>query len=197
MYHLSYYSIINSFVSGSWVVGKPELLADCLSKYSNVENYALNPSLDETYSTINGIMSDLVAAQKPYNTKYIHMGGDEVIYGCWKNDASITSFMLENGISSYDDMLGYFVNRTDVMLQDNISDPDSDEPVTLIHWEEVFFAGATVPSNTIFQVWTDASKMVSSTFTSVIICFIASPPVQISYKGHICVIWNVSFRPSS
>lgn len=107
-------------------------------------------------------MGDIASSQKPYSTRYVHMGGDEVIYGCWRNDASITSFMTAQGFTSYDQVLAYFVNRTDTLLRSNIIDTDyTGEPVSIIHWEEVYFAGAVVPDNTIFQVWTDASKMVS------------------------------------
>ena len=45
--------------------------------------------------------------------KYIHIGGDEVIYGCWAEDASITSFMSVNNIPNYDSLLNYFVQRAD------------------------------------------------------------------------------------
>ncbi len=45
-----------------------------------------------------------------------HLGGDEVVYGCWKNDSSITNYMNANKITSYDDLLGIFVKKADAML---------------------------------------------------------------------------------
>ena len=87
-------------------------MAKCFEKYSyNINDFALNPTLDETYDTIQSILSDISTAVG--GAKYIHIGGDEVIYGCWAEDASITSFMSVNNIPNYDSLLNYFVQRAD------------------------------------------------------------------------------------
>jgi len=66
--------------------------------------------------------------------------------------------MKSNGIASYNDLYNYFINRADTMLQSSFTDLNK-KPITEIHWEETFFAGAQVPTDAIFQVWTDATKM--------------------------------------
>eukprot|EP01034_Spumella_vulgaris_P021526 gene21526-27561_t len=91
--------------AAGWIKGKPDLLADCLSKYTNINDYALNPSLEDTYTTIQGVLSDIVNAT---GVNRLHIGGDEVIYGCWSNDASITAFMKDNNIATYPELLAYF-----------------------------------------------------------------------------------------
>ena len=136
----------------SWVNGQPAIMADCLQKYTNVNNYALNPSMDLTYQVIHDLISDIVAAS---NVDQIHVGGDEVVYGCWSNDQSITSFMSTNLISSYDQLLGYFANRLDKDI--------AKSNVTPIHWEEVFTAtsksNTLLPKSVIYEVWTNASSV--------------------------------------
>ena len=67
--------------AASWGAGKPELLADCIAQYGyNVNNLALNPVKEETYTTLKNILSDIVAAT---GTSVLHLGGDEVVYHCW------------------------------------------------------------------------------------------------------------------
>jgi len=47
-------------------------MAQCLEKYSNINNYALNPTLNETYATIEGILHDINGAMS--NAHYLHLG---------------------------------------------------------------------------------------------------------------------------
>ena len=56
----------------SWGKGYPEVLADCVSKYSNVNNIALNPTLNKTYDVLYGILKDLIKYSG--NSPYIHIG---------------------------------------------------------------------------------------------------------------------------
>lgn len=149
--------------AAAWNDGKPEIMADCFDKYYyNINDFALNPTLDETYSTVEAILSDVINAT---TATYMHIGGDEVIYGCWKEDSTITTFMSANSITSYDDLLSYFVSRADAIVN-NLD-------AKVIHWEEVFSAGCKVSEGTVFQVWTDSSKVASITAASYPV--IASP----------------------
>ena len=44
-------------------------------KYSyNINDFALNPTLDDTYTVVNSILQDIQTAT---GTKYMHIGGDE------------------------------------------------------------------------------------------------------------------------
>mmetsp|Transcript_3994 Transcript_3994/g.8994 ORF Transcript_3994/g.8994 Transcript_3994/m.8994 type:complete len:532 (-) Transcript_3994:311-1906(-) len=168
--------------AASWTKGKPEVMADCLAKYTNINNYALNPAKEETYTTLAHVLADLVAAtdlapegqmhaQKQRGREGedsgmpLHLGGDEVVYGCWSNDPSITSFMAQHGMTSYDQLLAYFVSRADRMA--------SALGRRVIHWEEVFSAGCAIDANNFFQVWTDSSMV--SAITQAGYQVIASP----------------------
>jgi len=148
--------------AAGWVKGKPELIADCMKKYTNINNYALNPTLEDTYTTLQGLLGDIVKAT---GTNRLHIGGDEVIYGCWSNDASITAFMKANNMSDYTELYTYFVTRADGMIRDM--------GASVTHWEEVFTYGCTVDADTTFQVWTDSS--VVSQITAANYNVIASP----------------------
>lgn len=135
--------------TASWTKGKPEVMADCFRKDNiNFNHYTLNPTVDVTYDTLQGILTDVRDALNP---QFLHLGGDEVVYGCWAEDEGIVAYMQQNGISSYDELYSQFVQRADSIV--------SDLGATVIHWEEVFTSGCTVGKDTIFQAWTDSSKV--------------------------------------
>eukprot|EP01038_Epipyxis_sp_PR26KG_P008863 gene8863-11956_t len=166
--------------AGSWGKGAPETLADCSTEYTFIDDLAMNPTKDETYSTIQSILSDVIRTTK---SAKIHLGGDEVVYGCWAADKSITSFMAENGIKSYDQLLAYFISKSDKIA--------NDLGASVIHWEEVFLAGCEVPENTLFQVWTDSSKV--SQVTGAGYKIIASPS-DYWYLDHADNTWQVMYN---
>lgn len=137
--------------AASWNAGYPNTMAQCFEKYYyNINDFALNPAVEETYTVLTAVLSDLIAAT---SAAYVHIGGDEVVYGCWKEDASITAFMSENNMESYDDLLAYFILRADEIVRSLGATP--------VHWEEVFEAGVQVLPDTIFEVWTSQSEMKS------------------------------------
>lgn len=74
--------------AASWQAGQPDLLsAECIAKYGyNINNLALNPTLDKTYTVLGAILNDIIAAT---GTSTMHLGGDEVVEGCWRVDPTI------------------------------------------------------------------------------------------------------------
>ena len=64
--------------AASWNAGYPNIMAKCIEKYSNINNYALDPTQDETYEVIKNVINDVIYAT---NVQYLHLGGDEVVYG--------------------------------------------------------------------------------------------------------------------
>lgn len=59
--------------------------------------------------------------------------------------------MQAQGITSYDDLLSYFVLKADAIVRSLGATP--------IHWEEVFTAGVKVDASTIFEVWTAQTQI--------------------------------------
>lgn len=151
--------------AAGWALGKPEIMADCMQKYTNINNYALDVSMDETYVTLGHILSDIVTASGAKGSSRLHIGGDEVVYGCWSNDADIVAFMAKQGYTSYAQLFNYFIGRADGIV--------AGLNKTAIHWEEVFTSGCSVSHDNIFQVWTDSS--IVSQITAADYKVIASP----------------------
>ena len=47
--------------AASWNAGYPELMADCMVKYSyNINDFALDPTIDATYDTLTAVLSDVI-----------------------------------------------------------------------------------------------------------------------------------------
>jgi len=135
--------------TASWGKGYPEILADCVAKYGhNVNNLAVNPTIDKTYEVLNGVLKDVISAT---NTQFMHLGGDEVVYGCWAADAQIVEYMKANNIANYPDLLGLYVDQAEVMTRDLGATP--------VQWEDTFMAGVRPPKSTIFDVWTNSTNM--------------------------------------
>jgi hexosaminidase len=125
--------------------GKPEIMADCFEKYYyNINDFALDPTLDLTYTTLGNVLGDIVSASGAHGSSRLHIGGDEVVTGCWAADPSIVAYMQANGYTSYYQLLNYFVQRADAIV--------AGLNRTAIHWEEIFTDGCTVSHDNIFQV---------------------------------------------
>ena len=58
--------------AASWTAGYPQIMADCFVKYSyNINDFALNPTMNETYDTVNKVLTDIVSAT---GAQYMHIG---------------------------------------------------------------------------------------------------------------------------
>eukprot|EP00605_Chrysophyceae_sp_TOSAG23-4_P000896 GSChrysophyteH1.ASY1.ANO1.987.1 assembled CDS len=110
--------------TASWGKGYPELINEaCAKKYF----YDIN---------------DLA---------FLHLGGDEVVYGCWALDDQITQYMEENNIASYPELLGVYVDKAEAIATSLDTTP--------IQWEDTFIAGIRPPTNAIFDVWTNSTQI--------------------------------------
>lgn len=80
----------------SWSLSHPELLVHCKSVGSSVKEldlYALDPTIEETYTLIKDVFRDLSSL---FHDKYLHIGADEVAPECWASEPRILSWAKEN-----------------------------------------------------------------------------------------------------
>jgi hexosaminidase len=133
----------------SWGLGYANLTAVCPNYASNINNIPLDPTQDFTYSVISAIVSQM-ASLTPDNC--MHIGGDEVITGCWMQDAAITAWMKQHGMSSATQLLQYFENQVAPIM--------SSINRTSVVWEDLFDSGISLSTaKTIIEVWDEPSSL--------------------------------------
>lgn len=150
--------------AASWAKGRPDIMADCFAKYSyNINDFALNPTLEETFNVLTDVLSDLVSTS--VGATRIHLGGDEVVFGCWANDTRIIEYMEENDMKGdFDKLLMQFVQRQNAIVAESLPV----KGVDITYWEEVFTSstkvpGTIFPEGVVFQAWTNSDKVASIT----------------------------------
>jgi len=105
----------------------------------------LNPSLEETYNVMRGVLSD---AAELFPDEFFHLGADEVNLACYEADENLRRWMAENGMESVHDVIQYYLTRVSQISV------DIGKPIP-IFWQEVFNDGFDVPRDSIIQVWLD------------------------------------------
>jgi hexosaminidase len=116
----------------------PPILTPCTDR-----NKALNPTLPETYAFLDKLYDEI---KTTFLDKYVHIGGDEVVKRCWKENAQITQWMKEHPeVATYEDLEQYFV----VKLLDIIKK----KGFSYMVWQEIFDNGAKILPDTVVEVW--------------------------------------------
>jgi hexosaminidase len=82
----------------------------------------------------------------------LHLGGDEVSYGCWESSTQIQSWEKEQGYTSSEDVYKYFVDKVATITRDQGRTP--------VQWVEVFeHFQDKLDKNTIVHVWKAKSTL--------------------------------------
>ena len=83
--------------ANSWRKADESIVANCPNNgYSSI-----NPINELTYDYIRAYIKDIFDAVSVFGAHPIlHLGGDEVDYGCWNNDPAIATYMEENGLTT-------------------------------------------------------------------------------------------------
>lgn len=133
----------------SWGLGYPELTVSCPNYAANINNIPLNPTLNSTYTMLNAFIPEMAAL---FTDDCFHIGGDEVVFGCWDENEEVSQWMQERGYDAVD-TLQYFEN----MVYPIVSGANKNAVV----WEDLFDDGVTVPIDYIVEVWSDQSTLQS------------------------------------
>uniref|UniRef100_A0A7S4I501 beta-N-acetylhexosaminidase n=2 Tax=Vannella robusta TaxID=1487602 RepID=A0A7S4I501_9EUKA len=133
----------------SWGKGYPDLVVDCPDYNSNINNVPLNPTLNSTYTMLASFIPEMA---KLFTDDCFHIGGDEVVFGCWEDNAQVTAWMQQNGLDAVG-TLQYFEDMVAPILSKANKNP--------VVWEDLFDDGVNVPTQYIVEVWSDQSTLQS------------------------------------
>ncbi|XP_054387262.2 beta-hexosaminidase subunit alpha isoform X5 [Pongo abelii] len=128
----------------SWGPGIPGLLTPCYSGSEPSGTFGpVNPSLNNTYEFMSTFFLEVSSVFPDF---YLHLGGDEVDFTCWKSNPDIQDFMRKKGFGEDFKQLESFYIQT---LLDIVSSYGKGYVV----WQEVFDNKVKIRPDTIIQVW--------------------------------------------
>ncbi|CAH1263100.1 HEXB [Branchiostoma lanceolatum] len=127
----------------SWGHAKPDLLKTCYTMSGKYRG-ALNPVHEATYQFMGKLLQEV---KDVFPDQLVHLGGDEVNFACWKNDAEITQFMEKQGYDYYAKLQTYYIQRI-IKIVESLGKESA-------VWEDVAAKGqeGSVPKDTVIQVW--------------------------------------------
>ncbi|KAM6425955.1 beta-hexosaminidase subunit alpha [Liasis olivaceus] len=128
----------------SWGPGVPGLLTPCYVSTKPSGTYGpVNPILNSTYQFMATFFAEVSAVFPDF---YIHLGGDEVDFTCWRSNPDIQAFMQKMQFGQdYAKLESFYIQRLLAIV--------SSYHKGYMVWQEVFDNGVKVNPDTIIHVW--------------------------------------------
>ncbi|KAA0717167.1 Beta-hexosaminidase subunit beta [Triplophysa tibetana] len=128
----------------SWGKGQKDLLTPCYSGSTPSGTFGpVNPILNSTYEFMAQFFKEISTV---FPDAYVHLGGDEVDFSCWKSNPDIQRFMEQHSFGTdYRKLESFYIQR----LLDIVTTTKKGYMV----WQEVFDNGVKLKADTQIHVW--------------------------------------------
>ena len=108
-----------------------------------------SPANEQTFQFLDDVLSEVFQL---FPSKYIHIGGDEVPKGPWKNDVACQALMKREGLKNEEELQSWFVRRIEKYV--------NSQGKTLIGWSEILQGG--LAQNAVVMDWIGGGKEAAS-----------------------------------
>lgn len=143
--------------AASWQDAYPEVITQCPSYAHNINNLNLSPASNMTVPLLQGIIRDAVGL---WPDEFVHLGGDEVVQGCWAEDKAVQRWMAE-----------HHTNTTGVYkyFSDQATAAVTHWNRRAVQWQEVVDYNLGVSRDTIVEVWdgNDMKRVTGQGYTTI------------------------------
>ncbi|XP_061589799.1 beta-hexosaminidase subunit beta isoform X2 [Cololabis saira] len=149
----------------SWGKGQTDLLTPCFSGIKPSGTFGpVNPIRNTTYKFMDQFFQEVSAV---FPDHYVHLGGDEVDFTCWKSNPDIQKFMADQGFGQdYKKLESIYIQR----LLDIVTTTKKG----YIVWQEVFDNEVKLKPDTVVHVWmsggsaAEMNKVTTAGYTTVL-----------------------------
>ncbi|XP_057674442.1 beta-hexosaminidase subunit beta isoform X1 [Corythoichthys intestinalis] len=128
----------------SWGKGQADLLTPCFAGSKPSGSFGpVNPIINSTYDFMSRLFQEVAGV---FPDDYVHLGGDEVDFSCWKSNPDIQRFMEQHDFGkNYSKLESFYIQR----LLDIVASTKKG----YIIWQEVFDNGVKLKADTLIHVW--------------------------------------------
>ena len=168
--------------TGAMCFGEPEICPTPLCTSPNINNWALDITKNYTYEVVGNVIRDLAAI---FPEPMLHLGGDEVVYSCWRATPAIMAWLEERGMTVQDGFL-YFTKRAHAMA--------AALGRTVVGWQELWdHFGPKLPKGTVIQQWLPNSVALPLNVTSNGYRLVWSDS-SVWYLNHVKLTWRQMYE---
>ncbi|KAJ8417241.1 hypothetical protein AAFF_G00284680 [Aldrovandia affinis] len=128
----------------SWGKGQPGLLTPCYRGTVPSGTFGpVNPTVSASYQFMARLLEEISAV---FPDSYVHLGGDEVDFSCWKSNPDVRDFMEKMGF-------GADFTKLEAFYMENILKIAVALNKTTVLWQDVFDYHENIPMETVLHIW--------------------------------------------
>ncbi|KAG7215339.1 hypothetical protein INR49_022576, partial [Caranx melampygus] len=159
----------------SWGKGQKDLLTPCYSGTTPSGTFGpVNPILNTTYDFMKQFFTEVSSV---FPDAYVHLGGDEVDFTCWKSNPDIKKFMEQQGFGDdYSKLESFYIQK----LLDIVATTRKGYMI----WQEVFDNGVKLKPDTVVHVWIGGENVEMGKVTAAGYTTILSAPWYLDYISY-------------